>query len=64
MPTDKIAWEFVLIVIAIIVAIIIIFFYVKFGKGISQSSCQMINSMIDKFSMGSGWYRIGLPHVC
>jgi len=64
MPVEQISWQFILILIAVIVAIILIVFYVKLGGIISGSSCGWINGMIDKFSMGTGWYRIGLPHVC
>jgi len=64
MPVPQMSWDLIKIIIAILVAIIVIVFYVAFGNLISESSCQWINGMIDKFSIGSGWFRIGLPHVC
>jgi len=64
MPAEQIAWKLVTIIGIIIVMIIIIFFALKASGFLSTSAFQPINAFIDKYlSIGSGWFRIGLPHV-
>jgi len=64
MPVPQMSWDLIKIIIAILVVIIVIAFTIVFGNLMSESSCPWINGMIDKFSIGYGWFRIGLPHVC
>lgn len=64
MPAEQIAWKLVGIIIILTVMAIIIFFSIKASGFLSTSAFQPINAFIDRYlSIGSGWFRIGLPHV-
>jgi hypothetical protein len=65
MPLPQISWDFTKIIMAILVVVIVIAFVIILANVMSGSwSCTMINGMVDKLSMGSGWFRIGPSHVC
>ena len=64
MPAEQIAWKLVGIILILIVMAIIIIFSINASGFLSTSAFQPINAFIDKYlSIGSGWFRIGLPHV-